>query len=102
MDPKAQASIGLNNKFGETKKKVVPTVIVPDIASACENLNAFGVPIKSSEYAGKGVCLAFFDDPNGNEVAYRQENWGILNAQNPDEEPDIKAECLEIIEEFCQ
>jgi len=102
FDPKAEASIGLSHQFGSLEKRNVTTVIVPDIASACENVNAWGVPIKSSEYAGNGVCLAFFDDINGNEMAYRQENWGILQADNPDEEPIIEAECLEIIQDFCQ
>ncbi|NEN87698.1 MAG: VOC family protein [Okeania sp. SIO3H1] len=99
VDPKAQASIGLSNQFGSPEKRYVTSVIVPDLASACENPGTF---ITSAEYAGQGVCLAFFNDLSGNELAYRQENWGLLDAENPDEEPAIAEECLEIIEEFCQ
>ncbi|NEP90905.1 MAG: VOC family protein [Okeania sp. SIO2C2] len=102
VDPQAQASIGLSNQFGSPEERYVTSVIVPDLASACENLNAFGFPITSSEYAGQGVCLASFNDLSGNELAYRQENWGILDANYPEEESDIAAECRAIIEEFCQ
>ncbi|MGK7901509.1 MAG: VOC family protein [Hormoscilla sp.] len=99
VDPQAQASIGLSNQFGSDEKRNVTTVIVPDLASACENPGIF---VTSSEYAGQGVCLAFFNDLSGNELGYRQENWGILNPENPDEEPIIAEECLEILDNYCQ
>jgi hypothetical protein len=101
VDPQAHASIGLSNTFGSPETRTVTTKIVRDLASACDNLYYADVPITSSEYVGSGVCLVRFQDPNGNELAYRQEKWGGFDAENPDEELLIAEECQEIIDNFC-
>ncbi|NET81696.1 MAG: hypothetical protein F6J94_06920 [Moorea sp. SIO1F2] len=73
-DPKT--SIGLSaNPYEPFQPRTVGTLVVPDIGKACTNLKENGIPIEDSEYAGSGVCLAFFRDPYGNELAYRQEQW---------------------------
>lgn len=86
-------SIGLSaNPYEPFRPRTVETQIVPDIAQACENLKKQGIPIEESEYAGSGVCLAFFRDFDGNELAYRQEQWF---GSNPEKE------CNYIIETEC-
>ncbi len=86
-------SIGLSaNPYEPFQPRTVGTQVVPDIAAACANLKKNGVPIEESQYAGSDVCLAFFRDPYGNELAYRQEQWF---GSNPEKE------CNYIIETEC-
>jgi len=85
-------SIGLYaNPYEPFQPRTVVTQVVPNIAEACQNLKKQRIPIEYSEYAGKGVCLAFFKDFDGNELAYRQERFG----------PDAEKECVYITERFC-
>jgi len=70
------ASVGLYfNPYEYFEKKNVPTLIVPDLAEACYDLKSQGIPITDNSNAGESVCMAFFEDPSGNELAYRQEKW---------------------------
>lgn len=85
-------SIGLYaNPYEPFEPKAVEIQVVPNIAEACLNLKEKGIPIKESEYAGSGVCLAFFEDFDGNELAYRQERFGA----------NSEKECNYITETFC-
>ena len=89
VDPRA--SIGLDPNGGPLP---VTTKIVPDLAWACEDLDERGIRITKSEYAGSGVCLAFFDDPTSkNKLGYRQEKWPI------DVDPEV--ECNNIVANQC-
>jgi catechol 2,3-dioxygenase-like lactoylglutathione lyase family enzyme len=56
----------------------VPIFVVRDVASDRSNLIALGVDVSPIEAAGDGVQLAFFNDPDGNALAIRQ---------NPDSHP---------------
>jgi len=85
-------SIGLSgNPYEPFKPRTVTTQIVPDLGSACINLKQQGIPITDSQYAGLDVCLAFFKDFSGNELAYRQETWSS----------DPKYSCDKVIHQEC-
>ena len=85
-------SIGISaNPYEPFKPGTVTTQIVPDLGSACINLKKQGIDIMDSEYAGSGVCLAFFRDFSGNELAYRQETWSS----------DPESSCNNVIHQEC-
>ena len=88
------ASIGLSNQFGDLKMRTVPTLIVEDIAKACTDLKENETPIIQNDNPGSGVCLAFFVDAGGKELAYRQEKW--ISSVNTDEQ------CQTILESECK
>ena len=97
ISDRPNASIGLS-KSESTQKRDVTTVIVPDLARTLERDR---VTVTSCNYAGQGVCLAFFQDPSRNELAFRQENWDCLDPEDPYQEAGIEAQCNKIIKEHC-
>lgn len=50
----------------------VPTFVVDDIAAVRESLIASGVDVGPVEDVGDGALLAFFQDPDGNQLGIRQ------------------------------
>ncbi|HXA16680.1 MAG TPA: VOC family protein [Thermoanaerobaculia bacterium] len=49
-----------------------PTFVVPNIAKARDRLVALGVPVTPIQTVPPGVQLAFFKDPDGNQLGLRQ------------------------------
>lgn len=64
-------AIGLN-KGAPVKGSDTPTLVVPDIAAARDALLAEGVSVGPIQTVPPGVQLAFFNDPDGNELGLRQ------------------------------
>lgn len=94
-------SIGLSaNPYEAFEPRTVGTLVVDDMAYACETLKSNGIAILGNEYAAvnenHGVCLAFFKDWDGNDLAYRQE---VLDS---DLNPMTETECNTIINNKCQ
>jgi len=68
-----QAAIGLNyNPTGIGTGGAVTTFVVVDIEQACQELITRGVVVGPITPVGEGVLLAFFRDPDGNQLGLRQ------------------------------
>jgi catechol 2,3-dioxygenase-like lactoylglutathione lyase family enzyme len=77
------AAVGLNlDRGGVGSGGAVLTFVVPDIKQVREQLDKDGVAVGPIEDAGDGVYLAFFNDPDGNQLGLRQ---------NPDDQPRANA-----------
>src|SRR5437588_856605 len=60
------------NRGTPTKGSDTPTFVVPDIEAARTALIAKGVKVSKINTVPAGVKLAFFDDPDGNQIGLRQ------------------------------
>lgn len=67
--------IGLSQSKPVGSAKATATIVVDDIKQAQYALESQGVKITPICSAGQGVGLAFFCDPDGNNLALRQENF---------------------------
>lgn len=69
----ANVAVGINyNPTGVGTGGAVTTFVVSDIEQARQQLISNGVKVGPITPVGDGVALAFFDDPDGNQLGLRQ------------------------------
>ncbi|NEP03176.1 MAG: VOC family protein [Symploca sp. SIO2E9] len=69
--------IGLNSNPSPVSGKATATIVVNDIKTAVDSLISKGVDVDPICSAGPDVVLAFFCDPDGNNLAFRQDGITI-------------------------
>jgi predicted enzyme related to lactoylglutathione lyase len=67
-----QVAIGLSASGSVSPGGSVPTFVVNDINAARQSLLDNGVEVGPIQDVGLGVLMAFFQDPDGNTLALRQ------------------------------
>jgi catechol 2,3-dioxygenase-like lactoylglutathione lyase family enzyme len=66
------AAVGLSQGQPVGNGSSVVTFVVPDIELTRNELISQGIVVKPIEHPGHGVQLAYFQDPDGNNLALRQ------------------------------
>ncbi|NEO33308.1 MAG: VOC family protein [Symploca sp. SIO3C6] len=69
--------IGLNSNASPASGKATATIVVNDINVARDSIVSAGVDVEPICSAGPDVVLAFFCDPDGNNLALRQDGITI-------------------------